>query len=190
MKIKTQPVALAVALNTLKATLRIETSETDQDALLTLAIRTASKLVEQAGATLITTVYQAFYDRFPDAIQLPLSYPMQTVDSIKYIDQDGDEQTLSASLYRSNLNSIPAQIEPAYGEAWPTTRYISSAITVEYTAGFGDASTDLDPAFAAAVEAIAVDIYEHPEAQIVGTIATPNRSLQMLIDLTRIPKSY
>jgi len=189
-KVKTGPVNLPVTLATMKETLRLETDEDDQDTLLTNAIKAARGLVEQNGCVLITTVFQAFYETFPDVLLLPIAYPMQSVDSIKYLDVDGVEQTLDSSKYRVDVDHVPCRIEPAYEESWPDIRSVSKTITVEYTAGFGDDTTDVDETYAAAVQSIVVDIYEHPELQVVGTITGFSKTSQMLLDLTKVPKSW
>jgi len=69
-------------------------------------------------------------------IYLPLP-PLQTVDSIKYIDTDGVQQTLSAAQYIVDTVSEPARVTPAYGVTWPSTRNQINAVEVVFTCGFG-----------------------------------------------------
>lgn len=69
-------------------------------------------------------------------IYLPLP-PLQTVDSIKYIDQDGVQQTLSSALYKVDTVSEPARLTPAYGQSWPATRNEASAVEIAFTCGYG-----------------------------------------------------
>lgn len=66
--------------------------------------------------------------------------PLQTVDSIKYIDQDGAQQTLAPSAYLVDTISEPARITPAYGTTWPATQNRINAVEVAFTAGYGAAS--------------------------------------------------
>ncbi len=66
--------------------------------------------------------------------------PLQTVDSIKYIDQDGIQQTLASTEYKVDTSSEPARIVPAYGKTWPATRNEINAVEVTFTCGFGAAA--------------------------------------------------
>jgi len=176
----TAATALPVTLATMKATLRLDNS--DQDALLTASIWAASQSVEAyTGQTLTTTTFEAFWDDMPAVFQLPTNSPVQSIESIKYYDQDGTEQTLASDQYRADIYRQPARIEPAYGVSWPAVRNMANSVTVQYKAGHGDASTDVPAVLAAAVESQAVDIYEHPESLIVGTISGLNATAERLL---------
>lgn len=114
-------------------------TNTTADPLLSTLIRSARELAEQElGRYLITQTLDAYLDEFPcgadGEIRLP---PLQSVTSIVYTDDNGDEQTLDASLYRVDAVSIPARIHPAYGTTWPTTRRQSNAVRVRFVGGYG-----------------------------------------------------
>ena len=66
--------------------------------------------------------------------------PVVSVDSITYTDVDGTPQTLSSSLYKTDLVTEPCRVVPAYGTTWPGTRNEISAVTVNYTCGYGNAA--------------------------------------------------
>ena len=76
-------------------------------------------------------------------IYLPLP-PLQTVDSIKYYDQDGVLQTLAPSAYLVDNTSEPGRITPAAGTTWPSTQNRAGAVEVRFTAGY-DATGALLP---------------------------------------------
>lgn len=65
--------------------------------------------------------------------------PLQTVDSIKYVDTSGVLQTMSASDYLVDDVSEPARIVPAYGKTWPETRNQIGAVQVRFTCGYASA---------------------------------------------------
>jgi uncharacterized phiE125 gp8 family phage protein len=90
-------------------------------------------------------------DRFPCEFVLPWP-PLIEVQSIQYVDDNGDPQTLSPTLYqvspavgRRNPYAQKARIRPAYGETWPTTRYQMDAVTVTYEAGYVDTTSPAQP---------------------------------------------
>jgi uncharacterized phiE125 gp8 family phage protein len=67
----------------------------------------------------------------PDAIEL-LRYPVQSVESVKYIDGDGNEQTVDPATY--DLKGI--RIVLKVGKVWPTAARVPDAVSIEYTAGY------------------------------------------------------
>lgn len=65
---------------------------------------------------------------------------LQSVESIKYIDGDGVQQTLDPTQYKVDPASIMGRIVPAYGTSWPATRAEISAVEVSFTSGYGAAA--------------------------------------------------
>lgn len=63
--------------------------------------------------------------------------PLQTVDSITYVDGAGAVQTLAPSAYLVDAISEPARITPAPDTTWPSTQARANAVTVTFTAGYG-----------------------------------------------------
>lgn len=97
----------------------------------------------------ITQTWQLVLDRFPPlrcgrdwTIYVPRP-PLQSVSSITYLDNEGDQQTLASSKYRVDSSSRVGRITPAYGESWPATRPVTGAVTITFVAGYGDAATDV-----------------------------------------------
>lgn len=122
-----------------------------EDTLLGVLIDAATEVAQHyLGRFLLTTVVEEFYDFFPvyqtgvdpfrgDRNIVYLSRgPVQSVSSLKYIDGNGDEQTVSADDYRSDLVSEPARIMPEHG--WYGTKDTVNAVIVRYTCGYTQAS--------------------------------------------------
>lgn len=125
-------------------------------------------------------------DEFPRVIVLPCP-PLVSVTSIKYIDGDGVEQTLSASMYSVDTSSEPGKIVEAYGQSWPSTRDIPNAVRVRYVAGY--ASAALVPAeIKTWITIIAATMYDNSQAIVVGqTVASiPRDFIDGLLDPYRI----
>ncbi|CAB4121503.1 Phage conserved hypothetical protein [uncultured Caudovirales phage] len=104
-------------------------------------------------------------------IYLPYS-PLISVDSIKYIDEYGVQQTLSSSLYKVDSVSEPARILPAYGATWPATRNEINAIEVTLTTGWPNAAAVPQPIKSWMLLRLAA-MYENRESDIVlqrGTV--------------------
>lgn len=125
----TEPVTLDEA----KLHLRVDGS--DEDALITALIAAAREACEdRIDGTVPVTGWRLTLDAFPGAIKL-LRGPVSSVQSVKYLDTTGVEQTLSPLDYLVDTASTPGYIVPAYGKAWPETRDQINAVEVEYTAG-------------------------------------------------------
>ncbi len=132
----TEPVSLAEA----KAHLRVTSS--DEDALISALIVAAREAAEhETGRSLITQTREKTLDVFPEAIRLDYP-PVQSITSIKFLDENGDEQTLSASSYKLDnaSDSCPAWIKIATGRAWPSTYPEINAVRVRYVAGWASAA--------------------------------------------------
>lgn len=136
------------------------------------------------GRAIITQTWQMTLSRFPigkGAITLPLP-PLQSVTSIVYIDDDGDELTLDGGLYQvANKGKYPSHVVPAYGQTWPSTRDMPDAVTVTFVAGYGDGAEDVPGAIRNAGLLMIGDLYEHREAQSVDFEIHPNKTADWLL---------
>lgn len=98
-------------------------------------LRAARESIEEfANLSAVQQVWRYVYSAFPGAIRLPRG-PVASVDSVKYYDSTGAQQTLSALQYTVFRNA--GIIEPVYGSTWPSTQARSDAVEINYTAGYG-----------------------------------------------------
>jgi uncharacterized phiE125 gp8 family phage protein len=120
---------------------------------------------------LVTQTLELVLDAFPTGgIELPMP-PLQSVTSIKYIDDDGVEQTLGASLYSVDTDTIPGLITPAYDEEWPTdVRDQVNAVRVRYVAGFGAAS-DVPEDIRTWIKIRVGTLYDNPQAVVLSNLS-------------------
>jgi len=68
-------------------------------------------------------------------------------------------------VYDVDTTSEPGRVTLAYGQNWPALRDQANPITVRHTCGYGDDSADVPAAVRVAIQMLAADLYEHPEAQ-------------------------
>ena len=139
----------ALTVQEVKDYLRVDSDA--EDTLLGVLIDASTQMAESyLGRFLLTTVIEEFYDFFPvyktgvdpfhgDRNIIFLSRgPVQSVASVKNIDGNGDEQTVTASDYRKDLVSEPSRIMP--NEGWLGTKDTVNAVIIRYTCGYTKAS--------------------------------------------------
>ncbi len=130
-----EPITLAEA----KAFLRVDGS--DDDDLINALISAAREMCEQyTRRILVTTTVDEYFDGFPnykDAVSKDIIYlsrgPVQSITSVKYVDEIGSEETVDSSYYVSDIISEPARIASTAG--WFATNGIINQVIVRYTVG-------------------------------------------------------
>lgn len=138
------PAALAVSLVDAKNTLRIERDETAFDAQLAIWIEGITGEAEHAsGRKFVNRKMRVTLDGFPDAIRL--SAPTFSVESIRFVDSQGAQQTLDPADYYADKVTEPGYIVPAAGRRWPATAPRVNVVEVDYTAGYGPDGTTTPP---------------------------------------------
>lgn len=122
---------------------------------ITSLIKAARRKVEQfTGRSLIKRTVElaqtSFYEdavrlRFYDLVhpayspRIVIPYgPVGAIDSVKYTDEDGVEQTLASDQYKVNRYIDPPEIVPAYDVTWPDVRSSAEfdSVRVRYEAGY------------------------------------------------------
>lgn len=172
----TPPAVLPLTLDEVKAHLRVEADHTLEDALLYGYLRAAVGLVEaHTRRALMTQTWDLHLDAFPAAgvaIRLPKA-PLQAVNSVAYVDADGATRTWASGDYAVAASSVAARLLPAYGKSWPATRAQAQAVTVRFTAGYGDAPAAVPEEIRVALLMLAMHFYENRAPMNIGSIVNP-----------------
>lgn len=89
------------------------------------------------GQIMAPKTYELAIDAFPDDgdIRLPV-YPVRSVVSIKYIDDDENEITLNQTDYSLDDRSVPNWILRPVGTSWPTAKDAANAVKIQVVAGY------------------------------------------------------
>lgn len=135
-----EPITLAQAL----VHLRADADGGENDAYITGLIQVARQTCEdRIERTLISTPWRLKLDGFPAAIEL-LQPPVIAVQSLKYLNADGVEQTVNQADYVVDTTSEPAWLVPGPDKEWPETQSGAiNTVTVDYTAGYGANAADV-----------------------------------------------
>lgn len=159
-----EPILIADARMHLRVTATGSPATHPDDTLINRMIKAARRKTERdTSRGLITQTWVQYMDGFPGEILLARA-PVSSVTSVKYVDVDGDEQTIDTADYRTDLISEPARINPVYGEVWPSSRDVTNAVYVTFVAGYGAAGSDVDEDLLSAVYLLLGHYYEHREA--------------------------
>lgn len=161
--------ALAAAVTHLR--LHSDTSDADAQAevepYLAAAVARMDGRHGLLGRALVTQEWRLELDAFPAAITLPLP-PLQSVDSVTYVDPEGATQSLTT---HRTFGTDPALVLPAYGEDFPDTKDQPNAVEVAFTAGYGDVHADMPTNLWHALLLDAAHLYENRESTLVGVQA-------------------
>ena len=101
---------------------------------------------------------------FANAVELPRP-PLVSVDSIVTLDYDGNQSTISDSLYFVNTRSEPGSIVPRQLQSWPTNVLPEAGVVITFTAGYG-APADVPQAIKQAILLEVAAMYNHRDPSI------------------------
>lgn len=115
------------------------------------------------GRSIGSQTLEARFERFTcDQVVLPYG-PVTSITSIKYLDEDGVEQTLSPSVYQRLTDG---RVVLNLDEEWPDLYDDAEAVRVRYVTG------DVPAAIKAAILLMVGHLYANRETVVTGTIAT------------------
>lgn len=164
-----EPVSLAEA----KAQLRV--TDTTEDDLITSQIQTSREWCEiYENRAYCTQTITAHFNYFGEKMLLPIN-PVISIDSITYIDNSGNVQTLDSSQYQVDNYSVPAFVYPAYGINYPNVRAIHNTITINYIAGYDDNPSVIEGVpsrVKSAIKLLVAHYFENREQTISGANIT------------------
>lgn len=125
----------------------------------------------------ITATYTWKLDGFLPTLWVPRPR-LQSVTSLKYIDQNGTQQTLVEDTdYTVDADSEPGRVVPVRFGSWPTTYGHIHDVEMIFVAGWGDAATDVPEAILQAMQVMIDHMFEHRDSD-----ETPKAALSLLAE--------
>ena len=156
-----------------------------EDSLLEAYIVAARMFCEETTSrALITQTIEVNFDAFPDScreITIPVA-PVQAIDSVKYIDENGDTQTLDPSAYSVSVGNV-GRIKPAKGHQWPKALEALDVVKITATVGYGDTSDKVPEVIKQAMRLLVAHFYENREAASIRKIEQAPLAVQALLNL-------
>ncbi len=160
----TPPAVEPISLTEVKEQLRIDDS--DSDSILSRMISAAVEFVDGSGVlgkAMITQSWVRWVGINPGEVDIRM-HPVQSLTSVKYYDTSGTLQTATVSDFELMSVDEWAVVKPKSGKAWPSAQSRDDAIRVEFTAGYGDAATDVPEPIRQALLMLVGHWYENREA--------------------------
>lgn len=170
LQLLTEPIIRPITREEVKDHLRIDQTNTSEDAFIDTLILMATEYYQsRSWRQLITATYIQRFDDFP-AFSFELRKPpLQSITSIKYIDENEVEQTLATSVFEVDTFSEVGKVQEADGESFPTVNTQLNAVKVEYKAGFGDTRGDVPDLIKSTIKLIVAHFYENRDMVRVTT---------------------
>lgn len=138
-----RPLTLAEAKNALN----IHETDGERDVYVEHLIDTAVSFVDgknALGRAMITQTWQQWVGMSPGEVPV-LMTPFQSLTGVHYYDDAGVLQQATLSNFEAVGTPDETVVRPKDGFAWPTTQRRPDAIRLTYTAGYGDAASDVPP---------------------------------------------
>ena len=192
------PTVTPLTLAEVKKHLRVTT--TDQDDLITIYLKAATDFIDGEwgflGRAIVTQTWLLTIDEFPSGeIRIPLP-PLQSVNSVKYDDGAGVEQTVASTDYYVDTASEPGWVVPVSGVSWPTPLDAVNAVRVEFVAGYSpdsssppDLTANIPFNIKAGLLLLVGNMMERREENVEGIISTLPFGADMLLRRHKIDKS-
>lgn len=182
----TEPVVYSDLFNYLKLI-----DDTDESLVTLLGAAGRAYVEGRTKLTLISSTYTVQFDTFSDCIGLRLPRrPVTAVNSITYIDVNGNQQTLPTSQYLIDTK-LWTRIRPAApGVCFPFTYPgQANAVTVSFTAGTSTTAAGTPEMARLAIMAWVRTMYDNREAVLAGkTGAVLPHTFDAIIGLLGAPE--
>lgn len=117
--------------------------------------------------------------------------PVVEIETVKYIDVDGVEQTMAEADYQLDLVNMPGWLHTVDGADWPqTSTAVPIAVRVRFVCGYGDAAEDVPAPIREWIHLQVGAAYRNREAFLAGTGSAtaelPNRFVDRKLDRYRV----
>jgi uncharacterized phiE125 gp8 family phage protein len=158
-----EPVTVAEA----KAHLRVDGEA--EDALIASLILTSRLHIEAAlGLAVITQSWRLQLDAWPQkpVLELPIG-PLQSVDEVRVISSSGQASVVAANQYLVDVASQPPRL--VLRGPLPLPGRLAAGIEIDFTAGFGDAASDVPAPIHQALLLLVAHWHEHRDPIEIGS---------------------
>lgn len=185
-KVLTEPDEL-ITVDDAAEFMRAEFSESEEPLIESLITAARQWCEEYLGRAIGVQTLELRMPGFPvDNGPIVLRSPIIEVASVKYLDTNGDEQTVDEADYLVS-DAEPAEIVPV--SAWPVAFGSSDSVRVEYDAGYSAGSPlvsqVMPKTIRTAILMLVADMYTNREAQVEKALLA-NPTVERLLSQYRL----
>jgi uncharacterized phiE125 gp8 family phage protein len=139
--LKTSLDSLVVTVAEVKASARMDASETLLDSTIERYIKAVQRKIERwAGITLLKTRFAGYYDEFP-VVMVINKHPELTVEKIEYTDTNGLVKIVDPLIYQIQKMELHANIFENDGRAYPEVKtFTVDSVKITVLSGWLSAS--------------------------------------------------
>lgn len=147
------------------------TESGEDDLVDDVIIPAARQRIENlTGYIFLTQTWITKMDSWPNNRTIFLQKkPVESITHVKYLDTDGNLQTLDSSYYDTDLNSSRARIYLKEGYSWPDLYDGANTVIITFDVGNSDAST-IEPDLLLALYMLGGFYYQNREAFTQSTM--------------------
>lgn len=161
----TPPSGSVITLEEAKAQARVEVDEDDE--LIQSYIDAATEFAEyETGRAFLEQQWEMVLDRFPREPDFCMPKPpLISIDEISYLSPAGEEAVWDADNYRV-IAGDEGRVLLRSGSLYPSITVEGSAVSIRFTAGYGD--HDRIPAgIRSAIRMLVAEMYENRESTVL-----------------------
>lgn len=174
----TAPSAEPITLAEAKLHLRVNNSV--EDALITALITAARQFVEgYTWRPLMTQTIDVVFDTIIDRTIMINKAPVQSVTSVKYLDLNGTEQTISSTLYVTDFFNSPCRVKL---DTIPSIKDTLNAFKVRVVCGYTSAAL-IPQTYKSAMLLIIGHLYENKQQAQSQTLSEIPFGVYTLLDI-------
>lgn len=151
----------------------------DEDGYVRILIEAAVDVLEaRTSRAFMNRNVRMFLDQWPDYgyIELPVS-PVSVVSSVNYYDATTEVTTVGTTLFQQDIEDydLPARLVPLAETVLPVLQNRLNAVSIDFTAGYGDSPNDLPPRIRQCILFLVAHWYAQREPVISGTAILANK---------------
>lgn len=190
-RVYTEPASEPVTVEDVKANAFIVDDDSYDDFIQSQLIPQARRYVEKlANRSLITQTRKQYHDELRTEIILRYS-PVQSVTSITYKDTNNATQTLTSTLYTVDTASIPARVNEAYNQTYPSAICDTNSVVITYVAGYGSTMASVPIIYRRAIILLATHWFHNRTAFACGDVdAATMAAMESLIAIEGATLEY
>lgn len=112
-------------------------SAAEDDLIEAWILEAQQQAQHNSGRAIGTQTIELAFDAFPSGPIEIKPTPIQSIQSVRYVDVNGVWQTMPADAYTlDDFSEFAGWLAPADGTAWPATRPVMNAVRITCLAGF------------------------------------------------------